>query len=124
MNKILLIDDDPDVAKLLKLKLEATSLYNVLFATGGQVGLAVAQSERPDLVICDIDMPDIDGGSVAAALESLENTKNIPLIFLSSIISPEDAQEHQTLGRWPLVSKQSPIEEIIGHIEKALTRAQ
>ena len=120
MKKILVVDDDADVAKLLKSKLEAANRYSVVSAVGGRVGVALAQSERPDLVLCDIDMPDLDGGEVANAMATKETTKDTPIIFLSSLISTEEEKKGAKSGRWPVVSKESPVEALIKRIDQTL----
>jgi len=120
MKKILVVDDDADVAKLLKSKLEAANRYTVVSAVGGRVGVALAQSEHPDLVLCDIDMPDMDGGEVANVMATKDATKNTPIIFLSSLISSEEEQKGAKAGRWPVVSKESPVQALIKRIDQTL----
>ena len=123
MKKILVIDDDADVAKLLKAKLEAMNRFTVVFAAGGKIAMALAQTERPDLVLCDIDMPDMDGGAVANEMAAKDATRSIPIIFLSSLISDEEGRKGQKSGRWPILSKQSPIEELVKNIDKTIGTA-
>lgn len=117
--KILVVDDDADVAKLLKSKLDALARYDVMTAAGGKIAWALVQSQQPDLVVCDIDMPDMDGPSVANAMEGKEVTRNIPIIFLSSLISAKE-QPKQTPGRWPVISKESPFPELVKRIDEMI----
>jgi CheY-like chemotaxis protein len=121
MKQIMVVDDDADVAKLLKSKLEALSRYEVVTATGGRIAWALIQSHAPDLVLCDIDMPDMDGPSVAIAMSEKEATRDIPVIFLSSLISPHEQGE--TAGRWPVVSKESPFPDLVKRVDIALGEA-
>jgi CheY-like chemotaxis protein len=117
--KILVVDDDADVAKLLKSKLDALARYEVMTATGGKIAWALVQSGQPDLVLCDIDMPDMDGPAVSAAMSEKEATRNIPVIFLSSLISAQE-QSKQTSGRWPVISKESPFSDLVKRIDEML----
>ena len=117
--KLLLVDDDEAVIEYLSVKLGGEF---DLIATGvPDEVLALAQRERPDLVLCDIDLPGMDGGDISAALFANRETQAIPLIFLTALVSPADlqAQGNQLAGR-SAVSKQSPIEEIVARIRACL----
>ena len=88
-NKILYIDDDENNTRLMKRILEADG-YSVLLALNGIEGLDQAKRERPDLILLDIYMPDINGHEVAQRLQGMENTKNIPIVMISASASPKD----------------------------------
>ncbi len=120
MKKVLIVDDDPTVGSLFKAKLEGTGRFEVVVANGGRAGVRMAESEQPDIVVCDIDMPDMDGVSVGAAMEERASTRNIPLIFLSSLVTPKDVHRGTTAGKWPMMSKQSPVLELIERIDYSL----
>jgi serine/threonine protein kinase len=112
---ILLVDDDPAVTDYLRLKLGKT--YQVLATNKPKTVLSLAKQEKPDLILCDIDMPDMDGGDVARALSGTEQTRNIPILYLTSIVSREEADELQgQIGGRPGMSKHSPIDEILARI--------
>jgi len=113
-HKILLIDDDPSVTTLLRLKLQG---HGAIVETSNAVRQAVgiAESFQPDLVVCDIDLgQEGDGGMVAHELAKKPTTASIPVIFLSSMVNPEDATQ-QSGGR-KLISKKMPMTQIIGRI--------
>ena len=118
--KVLIVDDDPDVCKFIKAKLEETKRFEVLIADDGWEAIRLAQSDHPHIVLCDIDMPDMDGISVAEKLGGMDSTKKIPLIFLSSLVTPKDVSRGMTTGKWPMLSKQSPIPDLIWGIDDAL----
>jgi diguanylate cyclase (GGDEF)-like protein len=86
---ILLIDDDPECVTLLRHMLSIGG-YRVMSADDGRVGIVVADKFRPDLIILDLDMPEMDGFEVGAALKHRPNTAAIPLIFGTGTIESEE----------------------------------
>jgi len=87
--KILIVDDDPIILTLLEHDLTGAG-YDVVRAEAGQRALRLAQQEQPDLIILDIMMPGMDGGDVAENLASSPGTCNIPIIYLSSLVTPSE----------------------------------
>lgn len=124
MKKILVVDDDPTVVSLIKTKLERDSKYAVIEAHNGKDALDLAEKQQPDVVLCDIDMPNMDGGAVAHALEKNKATSDIPVIFLSAIVTPDDVKRGVKAGggKWPMLSKASPLNDLIDAIEKSKRR--
>jgi CheY-like chemotaxis protein len=116
---ILLVDDDETVLEFLGETLRAD--YDLLSAQTAEQAIALALERRPDLVLCDIELPGMDGGDISAALFARGQTRDIPLVFLTALASPAQlaAQGHQLGGRAAL-SKQSPIEEIVARVRAAL----
>lgn len=117
--KLLLIDDDEAVIEYLNVKLGDEF---ELMATGSpDKAVALARDGRPDLVLCDIDLPGMDGGDVSAALFEHPETRDIPVVFLTALVTPQDlaAKGNQLAGR-AAISKQSPIAEIAARIRAAL----
>ncbi len=118
-NTILLIDDDHAVTDYLQLKLSKN--YDVLVTNEPTAVLEIARKEQPDLILCDIDMPGLDGGDVCRALASDEQTQDIPFIYLTSIVSQEEVQALRgQIGGRPGVSKHAPINEILARIDAVL----
>lgn len=79
---ILVTDDEEDMRKLLKIRLEREG-FSVLLAEDGEVCLRLAEREKPDLIILDIVMPNMDGYTCLKELRKLPATKNIPVIMFS-----------------------------------------
>ncbi|MEO7392605.1 MAG: response regulator [Ramlibacter sp.] len=119
--KLLLIDDDAAVISYLVTKL--SKFYEVVSTTNPGEAVAMARTELPDVILCDIDMPGMSGGDVAAALSDDSATVRIPLIYLTALVSPEEARElgGQVGGR-PGVSKRAPLSELVSKIDEALRR--
>ncbi len=90
--RILLIDDDPMILGILRYVLE-NERYEVLDAENGETGLCLAEKELPDLILLDINMPDIIGFEVCKRLKSQETTRSIPVIFLTA--TGQESNEHR-----------------------------
>ncbi|MBS3974786.1 MAG: response regulator [Actinobacteria bacterium] len=82
--KILAVDDEPSIVRLVTAALNARG-YEVVAAANGEEALEMVAREKPDLIVCDIMMPKMDGREVARRLAADPATKGIPLIFLSAI---------------------------------------
>ncbi len=85
MKTILVVDDEPELVKLLKYRLEANH-YNVISASDGAEGVKKARQEKPDLIIMDILMPNLSGGDAVKILQADAATKNIPVIFFTAAV--------------------------------------
>ncbi|TLP71148.1 response regulator [Maribacter sp. ACAM166] len=123
MKTILLIEDDralrENTAELLEL-----SNYNVLTAPNGKVGIATAKENSPDVIICDIMMPEVDGYGVLKELSANELTKNIPFIFLSAITEHKSVRKGMDLGADDYLTKPFEEEDLISAIESRLAKAK
>lgn len=118
--KILLVDDDDAVITYLVTKL--SRLYEVVSTIDPRRAVALAKSELPDVILCDIDMPGMSGGDVAAALDADSQTARIPFIYLTALVSPEEAKDLEGhVGGRPGVAKRAPLAQLVEKIED-LTR--
>jgi len=118
--KLLVVDDDAAFRAFLE-ELLTTSGYEVILAENGKQGIELATSELPGLIILDVMMPDISGGMAAHYLSENIATQNIPIIFLTSIISEEqemmvDNQE----GNYQFLAKPIKVEHLLEEITRAL----
>lgn len=119
VKKILAVDDDLAVLEYLQAKLGGD--YTVITTQLPSDVLPLARAEQPDLIICDIDMPETDGGDVAAALASDKATSQIPLLYLTSILSQEEAKDMRGLvGGRPAISKHAPAKELVARIRSLI----
>ena len=87
--KILVIDDDLGMIKVLEKRLQSDG-YDVLGALKGTMGITMAQTEAPDLILLDVKIPDMSGGEIARVLKGDPRTKNIPIVFITVTISKKD----------------------------------
>jgi len=113
VKKLLVVDDDEAVLDYLQAKLGAR--FALVATSDPEEVLGLARRERPDLILCDIDMPEMDGGDISAALFADNGIRDIPVLFLSQLVSAAG----QVGGRHA-VSKTAPIQELIARIEALL----
>lgn len=117
---ILLVDDIPDNLQLLSdllLKLG----YTVRSVTSGRMALKTVQVKRPDVIILDIKMPEMDGYQVCKALKKDESLRTIPVIFISALDDVFDKVTAFNLGGVDYLTKPFQIEEVVARLENQLT---
>jgi len=95
--KLLIVEDDEMIASMYRTKLEQEG-FKVLIANDGALGLSMAASQNPDLVLLDIIMPQLDGFTVLRELKSGAKTKKIPVIMLTNLGTDEDKKKGNELG--------------------------
>jgi len=101
---VLVVDDDPVIQKLLQVNFEMEG-YSVMTASDGLEGLERARAERPDVIICDIMMPRMDGLEVTRALKGDPETAGIPILLLSAKAQQADVAAGQASGADDYVTK-------------------
>jgi len=117
-NKVLLVDDEEDVLLVLKEGLEEEGYY-VAAVNNGHGALALAKSEHPDIIILDLEMPDMYGGDIARILKKDPDTKDIPVVFLTGMFPKEGYEEGgRTMGSYLLLTKPYDIKELVAAIKK------
>ena len=119
--KVLLIEDDvvlrENTAELLEL-----SDYDVITASNGKIGVEKAINEHPDVIVCDIMMPEMDGYDVLSTLSNNELTKFIPFIFLSAKTERQDVRKGMNMGADDYITKPFNEEELVSAIESRLAK--
>lgn len=104
MQSILIVDDEPANISLLSEVLKSS--YQVMVAKSGKKAIVAAQSDQPpDLILLDIIMPELDGYEVLRRLKSHDETKNIPVIFVTSKSNEEDETKGLEMGAVDYISK-------------------
>lgn len=119
MARILIADDDPRNIRLLDFRLKSVG-HEVIFATDGGEALEVTTKEKPDLVLLDIMMPVMDGFQVLRKLKSQEETKNIPVIMLTSKMQEKDIVFGLEAGAMDYVTKPFSFAELNARVNRAL----
>lgn len=117
---ILMIEDDASLHKVVRLRLEREG-YRMISATDGAQGLAMLESERPDLILLDLLMPGVDGHEVMKALKANPQTKHIPVILLTVLGKDEGIDAYMRAGNVYHFSKPYRAPELLGKIKDILT---
>ena len=119
--KILVIEDEPEMRRnlLMILRLEK---YEVLGAENGRVGVELAKREKPDLILCDVMMPELDGRGVLEALRANESTVTIPFIFLTAKGEKNDVRSGMNLGADDYLTKPVAKADLLETIRSRLKR--
>jgi DNA-binding response OmpR family regulator len=120
--KILLIEDNPDVRENTCEILELAG-YTVVTAPDGKVGVDLAQKDHPDLVICDIMMPELDGYGVLHILSKKPETAAIPFIFLTAKTEKTDIRKGMNLGADDYLTKPFDDTDLLNAIEARFRKA-
>ena len=123
MKKILVIEDNLDVRENIQEILELSG-YEVLVAEDGKEGKEKAIAERPDLILCDIMMPILDGFGVLRILSKLPETADIPFIFLTAKVDHKDMRKGMNLGADDYITKPFDDVELLDAIELRLKKSE
>ena len=123
MKRILIIEDNEAIRDNVTEILELSG-YSVLQAPNGKVGIEVAQKEIPDLIICDIMMPGVDGYGVLHVLHKDADTQNIPFIFLTSKSERSDFRVAMEMGADDYITKPFAGNELLNAIESRLKKSE
>src|SRR4051812_32742838 len=123
MKKILIIEDEPEMRRNIMLLLRYQN-YQPIEAKNGREGVALARRERPDLVLCDVMMPELDGHSVLRALQQDAETALIPFIFLTAKGEKDDLRSGMDLGADDYLTKPVANADLVRAIETRLRRSE
>jgi len=118
---ILIIEDEAQTRNIFLKCLEFEG-FRAVGASDGSTGVAMAQQHSPDLVVCDIMMPDMDGYSVLSALRKVRQTALIPLIFLTAKVAMADLRRGMELGADDYLTKPCTVEQFLAAINSRLQR--
>ena len=98
MKRVLIVDDEDDIREVAALSLEATSDWTILTASSGREGLVTAASERPDAILMDVMMPEMDGPTTFKQLQQNPITARIPVVLLTAKVQGVDQRRFAGLG--------------------------
>lgn len=118
--QIVLIEDDPDIQKMVKLALSFTAGAEVTAAGNGASGLEMVRSRRPGLVLLDVMLPDTDGYALIKLLKADPDIREIPVIFLSARAQAAEIQEGLALGAAGYLVKPFDPMQLAAEIDRIL----
>ncbi len=123
MAKILVIEDEESVRSNI-LRLLTFEDFEVVGAANGAIGLQLAKEQQPDLIICDVMMPELDGYGVLNALRQDDNTATIPFIFLTAKAAKEDLRQGMELGANDYLNKPFTRDELLKTVRTQLEKQE
>lgn len=123
MGGILVIDDEPAIHKLIRMILEHEGFMVVNPSSSGGPW-PLLRGERPDLIILDLMMPDVDGFEILSALKNDEDTKDIPVIVLTVRHLPEDMEKARMLGAEYYLTKPFDPRVLVDTVKEALRKRE
>ena len=120
--KILLVDDEKDFCFFVKGNLENTGEFDVITIISGKEGIKFARRKKPDLILLDVNMPKMSGGEMAKVLSDGVSTKEIPLVFLTALVTKDDLgnKSISKIGGYNYIAKPVTTKDLIANIRKVL----
>jgi len=119
--RILVVDDRTSDSQLVKLYLEQTNNYVVREENDAHAALAAASEFQPQLILLDVMMPGMDGGALAACFQANPELKDVPIVFLTALITKEEAQAGGGLvGKFPFLAKPIMLTELVACVDQHL----
>jgi two-component system, OmpR family, alkaline phosphatase synthesis response regulator PhoP len=103
--RILIIDDEEDIREVAQLTLEAVGGWQVFTAESGLKGLQLAEAEKPDAIVLDVMMPEMDGIATFQKLQANPATQNIPVILMTAKVQSSEQRRFAELGVTGLIAK-------------------
>lgn len=116
---ILVVDDDADIRAVLRMRFSSAG-YNTLEADNGGEAINIAKGKKPDLIILDIMMPEMDGMSTSQYLKENPITKNIPIIFLTGLQDKKLEQIHHRAGENIIFAKPYDAKELLTAVKSVI----
>jgi len=120
VHKLLYIEDNEDNLYMLTLWFDGLGRYEIVSAPDGAVGIAMAAAERPDLILMDLNLPEIDGWEATRRLKADPATRDIPIIALSAHAMAGDREKAIATGCDDFETKPIEFDRLLAKIEQAL----
>lgn len=118
--KILLIDDEPAIVEVTRATLEILAGWTVIAASSGSEGVKLAAAERPDAILLDAMMPDMDGPRTLKDLQAGVRTGDIPVVFLTAKVQAADIRRFRDLGASGVIAKPFDPLRLAGEVSSIL----
>ena len=105
LERVLLVDDEPDIRRIGPVRLQAVGKLLVTLASSGAEALELARLHRPDAILLDVMMPEMDGPACLASLKSSEETRHIPVLFMTAKVQNQEIDRYLALGAVGVIRK-------------------
>ena len=124
LNHILCIDDEADILRVAQLCLETMGGYQVTCCNNGNVGIEKAKELKPDIILIDVMMAGMGGPQTLKQLRTFPELDNIPVVFMTARIQPEEVEEYLKLGAAAVIAKPFEPMKISDEIKEIWDRVQ
>ncbi len=105
LQRVLVVEDDPDIQAVVRMALELVGGYTVEICSGGQGALQVVETFKPDLILLDVMMPDMDGPTVLEHLRAQPATAPVPIVFMTAKAQAHEVAAYRAMGALDVISK-------------------
>lgn len=120
MTKITIIEDDPTINQMYRMKFEADG-FSVSMASSGKVGLKIVEKIRPDIILLDLKMPEMDGIETLKKIRKTDHGKQVPVIILTNLNEEESSDELRKLGIHSYIVKADYTpRQVVSHVKEAI----
>lgn len=120
--RILVVDDEPSITRLLKLNLEETGQYAVRAENDAKAAVFAAEQFQPDLILLDVLMPDLDGGQLASRLQASPKLEGVPIVFLTAAATKKEVYNRGgKVGGLPFLAKPVDLNEVLACLKEHLS---
>jgi len=123
MKTVLIVEDNTTIRENISEILELRG-YAVLVAINGKIGLAIAKEKKPDIILCDIMMPEMDGYNVFSSLKDSPDIANIPFIFITGSADKRDVEHGLIVGANGYITKPFEGNDLCATVERCLKAAE
>ncbi|HTL55671.1 MAG TPA: response regulator [Candidatus Limnocylindrales bacterium] len=119
--RILVVDDEPSITRLLKLNLEQTNDYVVRAENDSEKAIAAAEEFQPDLILLDVMMPGLDGGELASRFQANPKFKRVPILFLTAAATKSEIYARGgKVGGLPFLAKPVELSAVVACLKQHL----
>jgi CheY-like chemotaxis protein len=118
--RVLIVDDDIGIRRIVELSLNSIAKWDVLSASSGAEGVAIAQTELPDAILLDVMMPGMDGIETFAAMQANPSTKPIPIILLTAKTKISEQQLFNNIAIAGVITKPFKAPQLVDQIRSIL----
>jgi len=121
MKKIFLVDDEKDFCATIKEEFETATSFAIETCSNAEIAFERAKTIKPDIILLDVMMPQISGPEIAAQLKNCEETKNIPVVFLTAVVNEKEAESHKhKIGGESFIAKPVKMKELLYVVNKII----
>lgn len=119
--RILIVDDEPSITQLLRLNLEKSGLYAVRTENAADRVLGALPEFKPDLILLDVMMPGMDGGTLAEKIRGTRAFRTVPIVFLTAAVKQTELDARNgVIGGFPYIAKPLNVKGVMSIIERYL----